>query len=304
MAALVGALTPDELAAVGAVGHRVVHGGSRFTESVRIDDEVLAGLDAVVELAPLHLPGNIAGILAARAVLPSVPDVAVFDTAFHRTLPEHAYRYAVPGEWWREHGVRRYGFHGISHAIVAERAAERLGRPLAELALVTLHLGNGCSGCAILGGRSVDTTMGLTPLEGLVMGTRSGDLDPGILGHVGRRTGRGLDELLDDLTARSGLLGVSGVSHDMREVRAAADAGSADARTALEVFAYRAATAVGALATALPRLDALVLTGGIGEARRRDARGDPRPPRGARRARGPGGERRPRTGPRRAHRRR
>lgn len=263
--ALVAALTGDELGAVTAVGHRVVHGGERFTESVRIDDDVLAGLEEVVELAPLHLPGNIAGILAARAALPGVPDVAVFDTAFHRTLPEHAYRYAVPSSWYVEHGVRRFGFHGISHRIVSERAADLLGRPLEELALVTLHLGNGCSGCAVLGGRSVDTTMGLTPLEGLVMGTRSGDLDPGILGHVGRRTGLELDDLLDDLTSRSGLLGVSGVSHDMREVRAAADAGSADARLALEVFAYRAAKAAGALAAALPRVDAVVLTGGIGE---------------------------------------
>jgi acetate kinase len=263
--ALVAALSEDELAAVTAVGHRVVHGGERFTASVLVDDEVLAGLEQVVELAPLHLPGNIAGILAAREALPGVPDVAVFDTAFHRTLPEHAYRYAVPSSWYAEHGVRRYGFHGISHGIVSRRAAELLGRPLEDLALVTLHLGNGCSGCAVLGGSSVDTTMGLTPLEGLVMGTRSGDLDPGILGHVARRSGLGLDELLADLTSRSGLLGVSGVSHDVREVRAAAEAGSADARLALDVFAYRAAKAAGALAAALPRVDAVVLTGGIGE---------------------------------------
>ena len=265
VAALVAGLTDGELADVAAVGHRVVHGGSRFTASVRIDDDVLAGLVEVTELAPLHLPGNIAGIRAARAALPGVPDVAVFDTAFHRTLPEHAYRYAVPDAWWREHGVRRYGFHGISHGIVSERAATMLGRPLGELALVTLHLGNGCSGCAVLGGRSVDTTMGLTPLEGLVMGTRSGNLDIGVLGHMGRRTGADLAALVSDLTTQAGLLGISGVSQDMRELHAAAGSGVVDARAALDVFAYRAATSVGALATALPRLDAVVLTGGIGE---------------------------------------
>lgn len=265
VAALVEALTDDELASVSAVGHRVVHGGARFTASVRIDDDVLDGLAEVTELAPLHLPGNIAGIRAARQALPGVPDVAVFDTAFHRTLPAHAYRYAVPGEWYADHGVRRYGFHGISHSIVSTRAAELLGRPLDDLALVTLHLGNGCSGCAVLGGRSVDTTMGLTPLEGLVMGTRSGDLDLGVLGHVGRRTGADLDSLLADVTSRGGLLGLSGLTHDVRELRAAATAGSVDAQTALDVFAYRAAKSVGALAAALPRVDAVVLTGGIGE---------------------------------------
>jgi acetate kinase len=265
VAALVGALTDAELASVSAVGHRVVHGGERFTSSVRIDDDVLDGLAEVTELAPLHLPGNIAGIRAARQALPGVPDVAVFDTAFHRTLPEHAFRYAVPDEWYADHGVRRYGFHGISHSIVSARAAELLGRPLDDTSLVTLHLGNGCSGCAVLGGRSVDTTMGLTPLEGLVMGTRSGDLDLGVLGHVGRRTGAGLDSLLSDVTNRGGLLGLSGLTHDVRELRAAASTGSIDAQTALDVFAYRAAKAVGSLATALPRLDAVVLTGGIGE---------------------------------------
>ncbi len=265
VAALVDALTDAELASVSAVGHRVVHGGDRFTASVRIDDHVLDGLAEVTELAPLHLPGNIAGIRAARQALPGVPDVAVFDTAFHRTLPAHAYRYAVPGEWYADHGVRRYGFHGISHSIVSARAAELLGRPLDDLALVTLHLGNGCSGCAVLGGRSVDTTMGLTPLEGLVMGTRSGDLDLGVLGHVGRRTGADLDSLLADVTSRGGLLGLSGLTHDVRELRAAAATGSVDAQTALDVFAYRAAKAVGALAAALPRVDAVVLTGGIGE---------------------------------------
>ena len=265
VAALVAALSEDERASVTAVGHRVVHGGERFTESVRIDDDVLAGLVEVAELAPLHVPGNIAGIRAAREALPGTPDVAVFDTAFHRTLPEHAYRYAVPTSWYEEHGVRRYGFHGISHRIVSERAADLLGRPIADLAMVTLHLGNGCSGCAVLGGRSVDTTMGLTPLEGLVMGTRSGDLDLGVLGHVGRRTGAGLESLLADVTNRGGLLGLSGLTHDVRDLHRAAAAGSAEAQTALDVFAYRAAKAVGALAAALPRLDALVLTGGIGE---------------------------------------
>jgi acetate kinase len=265
VAAMVAALTDDERASVTAVGHRVVHGGSRFTGSVRVDDDVLAGLHDVEPLAPLHIPGNVAGMLAARAALPEIPNVAVFDTAFHRTLPPHAYRYAVPRAWFTEHGVRRYGFHGISHRYVASRAADLLGRPLEQLHLVTVHLGNGCSACAVRAGESVDTTMGLTPLEGLVMGTRSGDVDAGAIGYIGRRLGLDLDGVVAELTSSSGLLGLSGLSNDMRTLVDAAAAGSSDAALAVDVFCYRAAKAVCAMATALDRVDAVVLTGGIGE---------------------------------------
>ncbi len=265
VSAMVAALTEDERASVSAVGHRVVHGGSRFTASVRVDEDVLSGLRDVEPLAPLHIPGNIAGLLAARAALPGIENVAVFDTAFHRTLPPRAYRYAVPRAWFEEHGVRRFGFHGISHRYVASRAAELLSRPLGELQLVSVHLGNGCSACAVRGGESVDTTMGLTPLEGLVMGTRSGDVDPGALGYVGRRLGLDLDGVVSELTSSSGLLGLSGLSNDMRTLVDAAAAGSSDAALAIDVFCYRTAKAVCAMATALDSVDAVVLTGGIGE---------------------------------------
>jgi len=265
VSAMVHALTPDERSSVTAIGHRVVHGGARFTESVLVDDDVLHGLADVTHLAPLHTPGNVAGVLAARAVLPGVPDVVVFDTAFHRTLPPRAYRYAVPRAWFEEHGVRRFGFHGISHRYVSGRAAELLGKPVEALHLVTVHLGNGCSACAVREGESVDTTMGLTPLEGLVMGTRSGDIDAGALGYVGHRTGLDLDGVVSALTTRSGLLGLSDLSNDMRTLVEAADEGSADAALAVDVFCYRAAKAVCAMASGLSRVDAVVLTGGIGE---------------------------------------
>ena len=265
VAAMVEALTPRERDSVAVIGHRVVHGGSELTESVRIDDVVLAQLRDVEPLAPLHIEGHLAGIAAARAALPGVPDVAVFDTAFHRTLPPRAYRYAVPRSWYEDHGVRRFGFHGISHRHVTARAAELLGRPIAELQVVSVHLGNGCSACAVREGISVDTTMGLTPLEGLVMGTRSGDIDAGALAYVGRRTGLDLDGVVAELTNSSGLLGLSGISNDMRTLVEAAAVGSVDAALAVEVFCYRAAKAVGAMAAALERVDAVILTGGIGE---------------------------------------
>lgn len=262
---LLATLTDDERAAIAGVGHRVVHGGPAFTESVVLDDRVEAALAEVAELAPLHLPGNLAGIEAARAELAGVANVAVFDTGFHRTLPPVAYRYAVPSTWYAEHGVRRYGFHGISYRSVTARAAELLDRPLSELRMVALHLGNGCSAAAVAGGVSIDTTMGLTPLEGLVMGTRSGDIDPGVLGHIGRRLGLDLADVLAELDHRGGLLGLSGLSNDMRTLVDAADSGSDAAALAIDVFCYRAAKAVGALAVPLGRLDAVVFTGGIGE---------------------------------------
>jgi acetate kinase len=247
------------------IGHRVVHGGERFTSSARIDDQVLQAIQHCVPLAPLHNPANLAGIQAARALFPALPQVAVFDTAFHQTMPEVAWRYAVPQAWYRDFGVRRYGFHGTSHRVVAERAAALLGRPLSTLKLVTAHLGNGCSAAAIDGGRSVDTTMGLTPLEGLVMGTRSGDIDPGIIAHMAEATGWDAVAIIHRLNAESGLLGLSGTSNDLRTLTAAAAAGDRAADLAIAVFCYRLAKAVAALSVALGRLDALVFTGGIGE---------------------------------------
>lgn len=261
---MLGALA-DDLPAVAGVGHRVVHGGQRFSSSVLIDDKVVTALHELTELAPLHLPGNLAGIDAARSEVPDRPHVAVFDTAFHQSMPPRAYRYAVPAGWYEHHAVRRYGFHGTSHRYVSRRAADLLDRPVESLRMVTVHLGNGCSATAVRNGISVDTTMGLTPLEGLVMGTRSGDVDPGALGYIADRLGLDLKGVLDELNTRSGLLGLSEVSNDMRSVEEAAENGSSTAALALEVFCYRAAKGIGALAVALGRLDAVVFTGGIGE---------------------------------------
>jgi acetate kinase len=246
-------------------GHRVVHGGERFTSSIRVDDAVIAALRSFDHLAPLHNPANLAGIEAVRAALPGLPQVAVFDTAFHQTMPPHAFRYAVPEEWYVRHGVRRYGFHGTSHRFVSEQAASMLGRLPRELRLITAHLGNGCSATAVRDGVSVDTTMGLTPLEGLVMGTRSGDIDPGLIGYLAGRTGMNIDEITQALNVDSGLQGLSGVGNDMRTVAEAAADGNERARLALDVFVYRLSKAIAALVVGLQRLDALVFTGGIGE---------------------------------------
>ncbi len=250
---------------LAAAGHRVVHGGERFSSSIRVDDEVIAALRTFSHLAPLHNPANLAGIEAVRALLPDLPQVAVFDTAFHHTMPPHAFRYAVPEEWYTRYGVRRYGFHGISHQFVSQQAAVLLGRPVRELRLVTAHLGNGCSAAAVRDGVSVDTTMGLTPLEGLVMGTRSGDVDPGLLGYLAGQTGMSLDKLTMALNTHSGLQGLSGVGNDMRTVEAAAAAGNERAQLAVDVFVHRLAKAIAGLVVGLERLDALVFTGGIGE---------------------------------------
>ena len=249
---------------IGA-GHRVVHGGERFTASVLVDDEVIAAIRSSSHLAPLHNPANLAGIEAVRAVRPGLPQVAVFDTAFHQTMPRAAFRYAVPEPWYTRYGVRRYGFHGTSYRFVTARTAELLGRPLTELRLVAAHLGNGCSVAAVRDGASVDTTMGLTPLEGLVMGTRSGDVDPGVFGYLAERARLTIDELNDALYTASGLWGMSGVSNDMRTVEAAAAEGNERARLALEVFVHRLAKAISGMVVGLERLDALVFTGGIGE---------------------------------------
>jgi acetate kinase len=264
--AAVVALLDDVKAAgvdVAAVGHRVVHGGTRFSDSVVVTDDVIAAVEACVPLAPLHNPPNLKGLAAVRTRLPGVQNVAVFDTAFHQTLPEAAWRYALPRELADTHAMRRFGFHGTSHRYVASRAAAFFARPVETLKLVTLHLGNGCSACAIDGGRSVDTTMGMTPLEGLVMGTRVGDIDPAIVLQLARL--HGVDETETLLNKQSGLLGLSGVSHDMRDVIAAADGGNAAAAVAVDVFTRRARKTVGALACAMGGLDAVVFTGGIGE---------------------------------------
>jgi len=247
-----------------AVGHRVVHGGERFHEAVRIDAPVLEALDGLEPLAPLHNPPNVEGIRVCLVHFPSVPQVAVFDTAFHQSLPPHASRYAVPQAWYREHGVRRYGFHGISHGSVAARAADFLGRPLAALNLITLHLGNGASAAAIEGGRSVDTSMGMTPLEGLVMGSRCGDLDPAVPFHVMRAAGLSPAALEAALNRDSGLKGLCG-ANDMREVITHAAAGEPAAQLALDIYCYRIRKYIGAYLAVLGRVDALVFTGGVGE---------------------------------------
>ena len=246
-------------------GHRVVHGGERFASSILVDDAVISALRSFSHLAPLHASANVAGIEAVRAVLPELPQVVVFDTAFHQTMPPHAFRYAVPEEWYTRYGVRRYGFHGTSHRFVSEQAASMLGRPIRELRLVTAHLGNGCSATAVRDGVSVDTTMGLTPLDGLVMGTRSGDVDPGLHGYLADRADMNVDELTRALNVDSGLQGLSGVGNDMRTVVAAAADGHERARLALEVFVYRLSKAIAGLVVGLQRLDAVVFTGGIGE---------------------------------------
>jgi acetate kinase len=268
-------LTPEDAVAraielerhqpLGGVGHRVVQGGVRFPASVLIDDEVIDGIQDLADMAPLHNPVNLAGIRAAMKALPELQHVAVFDTSFHQTMPPRAYRYAVPGRWYHELGFRRYGAHGTSFRYVSGKAAELLDKPLAELALVIAHLGNGCSAVAIEGGRSVDTTMGLTPLEGLVMGTRSGDVDPSVFGYLAGQTGMSIDEITTALNKESGLLGLSDLSNDLRTVSEAAADGNTDAALALEVFCYRLAKTVAALVVPLGRLDALVFTGGIGE---------------------------------------
>jgi acetate kinase len=251
-------------ASVDAVGHRVVHGGERFTAPTLIDDRVVDAVRELIPLAPLHNPANLLGIEQARRRWPDVPHVAVFDTAFHRSLPPAAFRYAVPERWYTELGVRRYGFHGTSHAFVTRRAAELLERPLDEVDLITAHLGNGASMAAVSRGRCVETSMGLSPLEGLVMGTRSGDVDPAIVAHVARALGRDPIEVIDELNTASGLRGLAG-SSDMREILARRARGDEAARLAFDVFCHRIRKYVGAYLAVLGRCDAIVFTGGIGE---------------------------------------
>ncbi len=247
-----------------AVAHRVVHGGERFSGPVRIDDDVVAEIRDLARLAPLHNPAAVLGIEAARRRLGELPHVGVFDTAFHRTLPARAATYAVPRAWREEHGVRRYGFHGTSYAHVSRAAAELLGSAADAVNLVVLHLGNGASAAAVEGGRSVDTSMGLTPLEGLVMGTRSGDVDPAIFGHLERTAGLGAQEVQDALQRQSGMRALAGDS-DLREVHRRAGAGDAEAALALDVYCHRIRRYVGAFMAVLGRTDAIVFTAGVGE---------------------------------------
>ncbi|MBK1699461.1 acetate/propionate family kinase [Thiococcus pfennigii] len=254
-------IDPAEL---GAIGHRVVHGGEVFHSPTIVDEEVLGVIEAMIPLAPLHNPAHLAGIAVARELCPDVPSVIVFDTAFHLTMPRTAYRYALPEYLYKEHRVRRYGFHGTSHHYVAKRAAALLDRPLRDCNLITLHLGNGASATAIRNGRSVDTSMGLTPLEGLVMGTRSGDLDPAILFYLSKNLGLDNDTLDQLLNRQSGLLGLAGVN-DMREIHRLAEAGDDRAELAIGVFCHRLIKYIGAYYAVLGQVDAIVFTGGIGE---------------------------------------
>jgi len=254
----------EPLGAADAVGHRIVHGGERFRAAVRIDTEVERQLRELADLAPLHQRKSLDALDAVTKALPEVPAVACFDTAFHATLPPAAATYALPREWRERWGLRRYGFHGLSHAWIARRAPELLDRPAAELRIVSCHLGAGASLCAIAGGRSVDTTMGFTPLEGLVMASRSGSVDPGLVLWLAERERLSPEELTDALEHRSGLLGLAG-SADMRAVLTRADGGEADARLALDVYLHRLRAGIAAMAAAMDGLDALVFTGGVGE---------------------------------------
>ena len=249
---------------VGAFGHRVVHGGERFTGAVRINADVIDCIDECIPLAPLHNPAAVAGLESAMAEHPEVPHVAVFDTAFHATMPAAAYTYAIDQAVAREHRIRRYGFHGTSHKYVTAKAAEVLGKPVDQVDLVTLHLGNGASACAVRGGRSVETSMGLTPLEGLVMGTRSGDIDPALFFHLITTAGMTADEVDAMLNKRSGLLGLCG-QNDLREVHALAARGNRDAELALSVYVHRIRKYLGAYLAVLGRADAIVFTAGVGE---------------------------------------
>lgn len=252
----------DEIA---AVGHRVVHGGEQFSSSVIIDDEVMKAIEANIELAPLHNPANIMGINACKSVMPNTPMVAVFDTAFHQTMPEKAYMYAIPYEAYKEYGVRRYGFHGTSHKYVAQKAAAMLGKPIESLKIITCHLGNGSSIAAVDGGKSVDTSMGFTPLEGLPMGTRSGSLDPAILSYMMEKKNLSYEEVNKILNKESGMLGLSGLSSDFRDLHKAAAEGNKRAQLALDVFNYEVKKYIGAYAAAMGGVDCIVFTAGVGE---------------------------------------
>jgi acetate kinase len=250
---------------LSAIGHRIVHGGEFFKSSVRITKDVIGKIEQCSGLAPLHNPANLLGIKKAQEIFPDLPQVAVFDTAFHQTMPEQAYLYAIPFEYYQKYQVRRYGFHGTSHQYVADKAAHVLKQPLKDINLITAHLGNGCSMAAISKGKSIDTSMGLTPLEGLVMGTRSGDVDPALHLYLANKLNIDIEEITNILNKKSGVLGLSGVGMDLRVLEEAAEQGNTQALLALEVMIYRLVKYIGAYATILGHVDALVFTGGIGE---------------------------------------
>ncbi|MBO2674877.1 acetate kinase [Shewanella algae] len=256
---------PELASQILAVGHRIVHGGEKFTRSVIIDDQVIKGIEDCASLAPLHNPAHLIGIRAAMASFPSLPQIAVFDTAFHQSMPEHAFVYALPYKLYREHGIRRYGMHGTSHLFVSREAAKVLGKELADTNVICAHLGNGASVTAVKGGKSMDTSMGLTPLEGLVMGTRCGDIDPSIIYHLVHQLGYTLEEVNNLLNKQSGLLGISELTNDCRGIEEGYAEGHKGATLALEIFCYRLAKYIASYTVPLGRLDAVVFTGGIGE---------------------------------------
>lgn len=250
---------------IDAVGHRVVHGGEDFAKSVVIDEKVLKGIEDNVEIAPLHNPPNIMGIKACQRLLPNVKQVAVFDTAFHQTMPEESYIYALPYEYYEKYKIRRFGFHGTSHKYITNRAAEMLGKDVNEVNLITCHLGNGSSICAVKNGKSIDTSMGFTPLEGLAMGTRCGDLDPAIIPFIMEKENLSTEEINTLINKKSGVLGISGVSSDFRDIEAARDEGNKRAKLALDIFEKRVRGYIGSYMTELDHVDAIVFTAGVGE---------------------------------------
>ena len=255
----------NDMSEIGAVGHRVVHGGEKYSESVLIDENVMKTLEECTALAPLHNPPNLIGINACKALMGDTPMVAVFDTAFHQTMPDYAYTYALPYELYENNAVRRYGFHGTSHRFVTAAAAEMLGKNPEDLKIITCHLGNGASCAAIDGGKSVDTSMGFTPLEGLVMGTRCGDIDPAILVYIQNELGLSVEEVNNLINKKSGVLGISGISSDFRDIEEAAGKGNKRAKLALDVFHYRVRKYIGSYAAAMGGVDAIVFTAGLGE---------------------------------------
>ncbi|QOQ97572.1 acetate/propionate family kinase [Helicobacter winghamensis] len=250
---------------IKATGHRIVHGGEHFTESALVNDEVIRHIEECADLAPLHNPAHLLGIRACQHLMPNKPMVAVFDTAFHQTMPPRAYIYGLPYEYYEKYKIRRYGFHGTSHSYVSKRTAEFLGIPLENSKIITCHLGNGSSICAIENGKSIDTSMGLTPLEGLVMGTRSGDLDPAIIDYIAQKENLNTKEVINILNKKSGVLGISGISSDFRDLLAADEEGNLKARFAREVFAYRVAKYIGSYTAALTGVDAITFCAGVGE---------------------------------------
>jgi len=269
--AVISALTDDKIGVIksmseiSAVGHRIVHGGEKFNSSAVINEQVMNAVRECIDIAPLHNPPNIIGIEACQQIMPDVPMVGVFDTTFHSTMPEHAYLYAIPYELYQKYGIRKYGFHGTSHKYVSERAAEILGKPLSELKIITCHLGNGSSICAVNKGKSIDTSMGFTPLQGLAMGTRSGTIDPEVVTYLMEKEDLNVKGVSNLLNKKSGVLGVSGVSSDFRDLHTAADEGNKRAQLALDIFAYGVKKFIGEYIAVMNGVDAIVFTAGIGE---------------------------------------